>query len=421
VKKFNLSSFYFRSSIFVVLSVFAATLNYILYPILTRVLTPSEFGDFAAVVALSNQVAGVLLAFNLISIYLVKFNSETEAREKAQVVQKVLIWLFLFLTALLFLTAPLTRSLLNLSSTQSIIVMSLIQLSAVPAVIWTGYLQGHKQLAQVGIYNVMAALGKLVFATLLASIGGALGGVWGLLFGAVIGLITLRLVANRKLPNLGGTLKTLSANERTFLSSLRTYIVGSIFVVGIFGILQNFDITLAKALFSPEEAGVYGGISILSNSLYYLSFLLVWVVLPEIMPDDSQNNRRVLTTSYKLIALLAVTVICSEILLRDQLTGFLLGSDFTNQGTILIYASIFQLSLVACALYAFYLLVMRRKRAVLFAASIASFTITLPILFAQTTQQMIQYMASGVFLGVALYILTFGLVTLFRGQQTNRA
>lgn len=404
-----------------VLSVFAAALNYILYPILTRILTPVEFGDFAVVVALSNQVAGILLAFNLISIYLVKFNSEAVAREKAQAVQKVLIWLFLILIAMLFLSAPFTRSLLNLNSAQSIVIMSLIQLSAVPAVIWTGYLQGHKQLAQVGVYNVASALGKLIFASLLSAIGGALGGVWGLFCGAVIGLVTIQLIANRKLPSLKVVIKRLTPQERAFLKTLRTYVIGSIFVVGVFGVLQNLDITLAKALFPPEEAGVYGGISILSNSLYYLSFLLVWVVLPEISADSPKSNARVLATSYKLMALLTIVVICAELLLRNQLTGFLLGPDFSNQGNVLIFATLFQLSLVASALYAFYLLVMRRKRAVLFAACIAGFTVSLPLLFAQSTLQMIQYMASGVALGVALYITMMTVYALFSDKKTNGA
>lgn len=403
------------------LSVFAAGLNYILYPILTRTLSPAEFGDFAAVVALSNQVAAVLLAFNLVSIYLVKFNTESEAREKAQSVQKVLIWLFIVLTGMLLLSAPFTRSLLNLSSTESIIIISLIQLSAVPAVIWTGYLQGHKQLAQVGVYNVASALGKLIFAAGLSITFGVVGGLWGLLVGAVSGLLTIHFLAGRKLPSLRVVFNKLKPEEKTFLTSMRTYVIGSIFVVGVFGILQNLDITLAKAMFSTDEAGVYGGVSILSNSLYYLSFLLVWVILPEISADNPKNNRRVLGTAYKLMALLTVGVLGAEYILRDQITGLLLGPDFRNQGTVLITASIFQLSLVASALYAFYLLVMRKKRAVLFAACIAIVTISLPIFFAQTPLHMIRLMASGVFGGFILYVLLLCVSRAINGKMSTGA
>src|SRR5262245_50157883 len=107
MRRLKLDNFYFRSGIYTILSLGTSALNYLLYPALTRVLNPREFGDFAAIMAISAQVLAILLAFNLTSIYLVKKYPEDEAREKVQVIQKVLIWLFLGATGLLLFAAPL--------------------------------------------------------------------------------------------------------------------------------------------------------------------------------------------------------------------------------------------------------------------------------------------------------------------------
>lgn len=94
MRRLTLDNFYFRSSLYTVLALGASVLNYLLYPALTRVLNPQEFGDFATIMAISGQVLAILVSFNLMSIYLVKKYPEEEAREKVQIIQKILIWLF---------------------------------------------------------------------------------------------------------------------------------------------------------------------------------------------------------------------------------------------------------------------------------------------------------------------------------------
>ena len=104
--------------------------------------------------AISGQVLAILLAFNLMSIYLVKKYPEDEAREKVQVIQKMLIWLFLGATALLLMAAPLVKERLHIVDPLTFVILALLLLAAVPSVIWTGYLQGHNQLLKVGVSSV---------------------------------------------------------------------------------------------------------------------------------------------------------------------------------------------------------------------------------------------------------------------------
>jgi O-antigen/teichoic acid export membrane protein len=390
MKLYKSEGFYFRSSIFAILSLTGAALNYALYPILVRILSTNEFGDFAAVVAISNQILGILIAFNIISIYLVKTQPEKLARKNAQTIQKMLIWLLLLLVVVLILISPYLHSLLKIEHLSLFLILAATLVVAVPGIIWTGYLQGHKEMIRIGTYNFSAALTKLIFASLLAVSLRSFGGVLGILLGAILGLVVLSLYPGVKLPKIRSVFSPSNKEEKKFIFSLRGYILMCLFAVGALSLLQNYDITLAKAMFSPSEAGVYSGISILSNALYFLSFLIIWIILPEIDPKKLKHNRRLISTSYKLLSLLTVAVISLELILRNYITKLLFGTSFSGQGFLLMFASLYQLCLVAITLYAYYLLVVRKKRAGILALIVTSSTLIIPAIYATTPLIMIK-------------------------------
>ena len=157
--------------------------------------------------------------------------------------------------------------------------------------------------------------------------------------------------------------------------------------------------------FGNSVDGIYSGVSILSNGLYYLAFILVWIVLPEIKIRDNKVNRRVLGTAYKLIGALAVFVISVELIFKDSLTSLLLGHGFADQGNLLIFATLYQLTLVSIVLYAFYLLVCRKNRGVLLVGLVFAFCMSLPILFGKTPMLMIQTLWLSLVASVVVYFI----------------
>jgi O-antigen/teichoic acid export membrane protein len=176
-------------------------------------------------------------------------------------------------------------------------------------------------------------------------------------------------------------------------------------VVGGLGFLQNIDIIFAKGLFDKHTAGVYSGISILSNGVYYVAFLLVWIILPEIDIHNPALNRRLLRSSYKLLGLMAAGSLMVEVIFKGLITRKLLGSAFAGQGSILIFATLFQITLVAVTLYAFYLLVMRSVRSLLLGLNVIALCLVLPWLFGDTPKQMIISLWTAVLLGFGLYFI----------------
>jgi O-antigen/teichoic acid export membrane protein len=128
-------------------------------------------------------------------------------------------------------------------------------------------------------------------------------------------------------------------------------------------------------------------------------------VLPEIKLGNQAVNRRVLATAYKLIAVIAAGALAVEVLFKDNLTRLLLGGNFANGGDLLIFATLYQLTLVAVALYAFYLLVIRQRRAALLAASCAPFSLIIPAVYASDPLQMIKLLWVSLLIGIGVYWL----------------
>jgi O-antigen/teichoic acid export membrane protein len=403
MRELKISNFYIKSGLFSVLSILGAAIGYVTYPLLAHILSVREFGNFTVVIATSNQILSILVALNIVSIYLVKNNSKLEAHDKIKIIQRVLIWSFIALSIVLLLAAPLLKNLLHIQSSASFIALLFILLFSVPANMWTGYLQGNKELIRIGVYSLFSSFFKLVGAVGLAFYFGVQGGLWGIALGMLLGLVILKYTPGVKPPKLSTVFVKPTASESFFIKRFWPYLIQSIFVVGGLGLLQNFDIILAKSSFAPVEAGLYAGVSVLSNALYYALFLLIWIVLPEIDIHNQTNNKRILSTSYKLIVFIGLLAIIVELVLRRFVVSILLGKAFSSQEASLIYATLYQITLLSISLYAFYLLIIRSRRAIVLAGLVMTNCLVWPAIFAHNTQQMITDLWLSELLGVAIY------------------
>ncbi len=401
----NLPKFYVQSGLFGFLSILGAILNYALYPLLARILDAQNFGDFAAITAISNQLLGILLGINITSLYLVKSQSENTARKRVEAIQTVLLYALFGATALMLLFSPMIRSALQVQSIEPFILLSLVLLGSIPATIWTGYLQGHKELVRVGFFNVGAALMKIVLSVILALRFGVNGAITGIVLSGFFGLVLLKLLPGISLPSIFAPLLRKARDNLTAIGEIKLYLIQCVLVVSVFSFLQNYDITLAKYLFSPEAAGRYSGVSILSNGLYYVSLLIIWIILPEISLKDNTVNKRVLKTGYRLILLLATMSLLFVYIFRESVTGLLLGEKFAGDGLLLLFAAAYQLSLVASTLLGFFLLVQRKYQSIVLASFIGVPTIIVPLFNASNPLNMIQLLLCSVLGGMLAFLV----------------
>lgn len=347
---------------FVFLSLVGSALNYLLYPILAKIITPTQFGDVSVVIAMAGQIGGLLLAFNVVSIYIVVTYDQTHAAKITSIIQKILIQLLLVVTVVVLLASPWLMQLLKISSPATILGLGLLLLLNVPGVVWTGYLQGHNELRRVGVYNTAAAAAKLLVAVGLCVLGfGATGAVIGLLAGQIIGLWVIHSHQGVRLPSISGVGSRVTPIELSLVKPLAWYVGESLVVVGIYSILFAIDIVLAKGLFTPNLAGLYAGVAALGRVVFFGANILTWILLANLRPQDPSKSRATLVRYLGLIAGLGAIAIGGFWLYGSLIVRLSLGHLYVRMAPQLWLAGTNQL--IASLLYAYtlYQLVLRRS------------------------------------------------------------
>lgn len=367
-----------NNGLFAVLSVIGAGLSYLLYPVLTKFITPTQFGDVSVVIALAGQIGGLLLAFNVVSIYIVNTRSREDAIRLSEIIQKVLIQVLLVAMGVVLLLAPWLQHSLHLSGSWTILALGSIILLSVPAVVWTGYLQGHNELARIGAYNAVSAAAKLGFAAALSLLGwGAVGAVLGVIVGQLLGLWLIKAFPGTELPAAHKAFSLVRRPELGLIRPLAGYVTESVVVVGAFSLLFAVDIIIAKMVFPPHAAGVYAGMASLGRVVFYGASILTWIMLAKLESQDIRHNRRVLARYLGLIALMGGVVVAAFWIGRDPIIRLSLGPAYLAVRDQLWLVGLSQLVSALLYTYTLYLLVLRRSWPAYLAVIVASLAVTL--------------------------------------------
>lgn len=353
------NNFYSKSILFTVLSLLAAIFNYALYLVVARVLSVGSFGEFSALLALVTQIGAIMLAFNIISIYLVTKYGEKEAKRYLATIQKCLIYIFGAISLLTIFLFPVISNILNLSSFSDALILAGILLCTIPAAIWSGYFQGNGEIVKVGAFSLFTAGAKLILAAFGAYFWGISGALTGVLAGTLVGLLIFWLLPGSK-PPLANTLQ-LSNKDIVVFRKFSTVILRCVAAVGLLSIFQIFDLLSVKALYSSEAAGQYAGISTISRIVFYVGFIIVWVLLPEIAKSQKKHRKRLIVNSYLLYSAIAIISSTGAIIAGGQAIEVLLGRGYAVEQSVVVWAVIFQSAILFLSFQSFVLAVLNKK------------------------------------------------------------
>jgi O-antigen/teichoic acid export membrane protein len=381
----------------------AAVANYLLYPVLSRVFDVRLFGDFTFFMVTLNQTLSVLLAANVISIYIVKKYNHDTSVNYIEAFQKLLLKGFTLIAIPCLLLASFFSDIFNVSSPLIFLFLTVAILVSIPLIVWVGYLQGHKEIVRVGIYSLGTALLKLAITIILSMLFGLYGGIIGIVIGILSGYIILSIYPGSSLPSIKSSLKQTSSESNVFLKSIRTYSIITVICVGVLSYLQSYDITVIKILFDPGTAGLYSGIAIIGNTLYYLTFILIWILLPEISYKTTKHNKKIIKKGILAILLLGLVSIPTIYSLNEIFIGIILGEKYLEFSNLLVFTAVYQLSLGALTLYTFYQLVLRKQSIIILVISVALSALTTSLFFSNSPTDIIKYLILSIWIPSIIY------------------
>lgn len=354
------------TSIFIALNILAAAINYLLYPILSRILPSAEYVDITVSLSLFTQMSTFLSSVIAVSISLAKFDKESTAHQRIATLQAVILKVFLFLATGFLLVSPFVMQWANTPAWFAIPITSMM-LFSIPVTIISGYFNGKNLIIQLGFVAALSAVlqfGFALFAALLFHNGFIT--MVSMSIAQIVTLATIHLVfRNSQLPKTSpkAVLDIKIRSPKTY--RLIRYTVASGVAVLAISLVQLLDLVTAQRL-AEVNIKQYTDLYILGRVIFFAGMMLVWPFLGGINIKQLRANLKPL---FKLIAFFVSLLVAMMGLLwvaSESLTKVMFGATyaFDSVGAIVFLSMIYKVLLLILTVIVLYFIVIRNASAV---------------------------------------------------------
>lgn len=345
------STFLRHNAIFFVGSVAVGVLNYLYYPVMSRLLTPTAFGEVQTLISLFLQISIFLTVLGLITINIVA-NYRSEAKRNAIVLEfeHAALIISIALLVLTFLFRATLQRFLHFEATLPFVLLMLALVATVPFTFRGAFLRGRQWFGRASATNLIGAGGKLVFSAGLVGLGlGTAGAIGGLVAAQIVawavaagwarqgGLQRQRGQQLFRLPDM----QLLKPELRYGLLVL----IGSLVVT----LQYSIDVVVVKHYFDPHTAGLYAAVSSVARIIFFLTASVSLVLMPLVKIQAApRENERLLTKSLLLLITAGVPALLLFIFLPEQIVALLMGPQYKAVASLLpdLSVAIFTVSVV---------------------------------------------------------------------------
>lgn len=341
------------SSWLVVGGLTAGFLGYVFQIIMGRLLSPSDFGQFSAIMALY-----AILAAPLATLMMVVSRKISEYRANADEgsifhfyysvnYSTAVFGMVFFVACIIF--APVLQTYLKTPSTIEIYLLGIVLLATIPMTINNAFLQGLQNLIWLSTCGAILMLLKITFSVALILLGygmnGAIGGVaLSLLAIWIISYVGIRVQVNQ------GQGKPSQRNHIPTLSILPVLVANVAFTA-----MTQIDMVLVNYYFPPHEAGMYAAASILGKAVLYLPSGVALALFPMVAENNARNqgSAHLLIQALILAAVLCLSGAVFYYFFGEWLIRMFYGESYHEAGEVLRYYgfAILPMTLVMVAEY----------------------------------------------------------------------
>ncbi len=271
-------------------SMLANIFNYLFHFAIGRMVTPQIYGEMEAIVSL---LAIITVPGSALVIVATQYASRAKARNDSNARDflfrylntKIFQYGFLaFCGALLF--TPFVAQFLKIEHPWAIIFLWMMMFLSFFSSISIGILSGWQKFFWVGLINVVGAFSKLVFAFIFVTLGFAVDGLIGSfllasLVGYLLSLYVLKHIRKEDIQKKGASKKEKiidSLARGAITLSAKKYVLSVFFASLALALLGNIDMVLAKYHLTPEEAGSYGALFIVSKIIFFVAGIVTSVM-----------------------------------------------------------------------------------------------------------------------------------------------
>ncbi len=270
-------------------------LNYFFHFAMARMLSIEQYGILVALYSIIYITAIFSESIQLvISRYTTKEKDlgkvKNIIKRSSKKAFKISLYLFVFyLIIALFLSKILKIEYFLIALTGLIIFSSFLM------PITRGVLQGKKRFNALGTNMIIESAFKLAFAVLLVFIGWA---VYGAIVATLIGVYASLLLSFINIKDV-----TSQREKRTSTPGIYAYTAPTFVAILAIIIFYSIDVLIAKVFFSPEIAGYYAIISMISKVIFFGTQPISRAMFPISTDSEAKKGRDNIFTASLLILL----------------------------------------------------------------------------------------------------------------------
>jgi O-antigen/teichoic acid export membrane protein len=320
-----------------------AAFNYLYYPVVSRMVSVSDFGQIQAIISIFMQLGILLTAFGYVVTHIIN-NEKSRDSSRIVILQIERVTLIIASVVLVFLclSGYFLRSSLQFTSVLPFILVGLLVILNVPSASRTYILQGLKRLKEVSLSGILFTLGKLILSVILIKAGFSVVAVMvAYILAQTLTLLYLQRKTKNDFPGIRESIKFIQLNPPTGSQKLiikKELIYGGAIIILLFSVtlLYSFDVVVARLFLSPENAGAYSGISAIARIVYFITASVAGVLIATVKLQDSYNkSRKILVKSFGIVALIGGAAALVFALLPNISVKILLGSNYEHVAYLL--------------------------------------------------------------------------------------
>jgi O-antigen/teichoic acid export membrane protein len=353
-----------HNAVFFVGSIGVGALNYLYYPILGRLLSPTSFGEVQTLVSIFLQLNIFLTVLSLVVVNIVtNTGSDTKRNELVVEFERLaLVVSFGALIASILLQTQL-QSFLQFASPWPFSLLALAMVVSVPFVLRGAILRGKQRFGLMSAGNIIAAGAKIVFSSLLVIAGlGTIGAIGGIVLAQAVACIFVGAWAFRLgFKGEGGVRRIRLPNMRLLKPELR---YGAFVLLGSLAITLQYslDIIVIKHYFDAHLAGLYAGIASVARIVFFITASVPQVLISSVRmkPDAAKQNKALLLRSAIFLAALGLPALLLLVFAPGLVVRLLMGDTYQALSHLLPRLSIAIFIVSALNLLSAYYLALRR-------------------------------------------------------------
>lgn len=413
---FRLNRFIKYGFLLTALQIASGFLGYVYQILMGRMLSPSEFALFSAVMALFMFCSAPMAAFSMVIVRKVSALRAHKGIENIQsmywrlkkyLLGMTAVLLIIFLCGNQFLTTY-----LKAPNQSTAIYFSFIVVLSIFSSINLSFYQGLQKFFSLGLLGVANVILKILISLLLINIGM---GISGALFGVMISILLVYLMGMipfarvyRKIEHNSYSKVNIKALNEAFPILLATISLTA---------MTQLDMVLVNWFFRPEEAGLYAAASVLGKAVLYLPGGLVIALFPMVAEGHAKGEK-----SLALFLQASITTLCScglvafiYCLFGEEIIQALYGENYAGAGKILSWYG-FAILPISIVIVAEQFLIAKGK--VLFAWLFLGVVPFEFLAIYNWHSELWMILAIMFLFGVILVLVGFGLI--FRGFNNNK-